>query len=358
VYFGPKFYMIARKRDVQVRTPSSLETNQSKFIITTAGGVGTQSRSRSRASRRSFADGSSVLLNFEEPPPSDDEVNALMGEVCDLLVAAAVLQDRKSGEEVLTQVKCGKEIGQDDEGQQDLQNALQGRSTPKTCFMKKEELLLFRSICSRLAKARFDFEKAGTQQQGGGGTTTTTPTTGKPSLKASSVITTGRSMCDRNSRSVSFAGDDSSTKSCDSKVATSPLLPESVPPIIAPLPLEKTEEVFAPTISDSSDLLCQQRIELDKKPTSCWSPILDDGDNEYDDPQDSSSHIETEALTDVISSSIEPPFREEEEETTTKISKRRKDIREQRRKQSKEELAEMRQRRQHRLAEREGTESQ
>jgi hypothetical protein len=366
VYFGPKFYKIARKRDVRVRTPSSLEKDQSMFA---SAGVGSQSRARSRVSRLSFADSSvgqnndsSVVLNFEEPPPSGEEVKTLMGEVCDLLVAAAVLQDQKSGEEVVQQQVEPETIGHNE-----AKHDLEGGPTQETYFMKKDELLMFRSICSRLAKARFDFEKAGTIQGG----TIQGGTIGKSSLKTSSLHTKGRSMTGRNSMSVSFADDDSSTRSSDSEVgpqlgtskdhptSTTPFgsknddgvavhekatLQESAPPIPL-IPLETTDEAFASTFSASD--LCQQRIDLDEeKPVSCWSPI---DNNDAPEPQDSSIKKMT-----VVPASIEPPSLEEK---ATRISLREV-IREQRRKQSKNDLAEIRQRRQERLAEREGKESQ
>jgi hypothetical protein len=238
--------------------------------------------------------------------------------------------------------------------------------------MKKDELLMFRSICSRLAKARFDFEKAGTQQG---------RTPGKPLLRASSMHTKSRSMSGRISRSVSFAGDDSSTTSSNSEGCaqlgtskdhptsfSSPLdtvppttpsvktndgvagqkasLQESAPPI--PLRLEKSDEAFASTFSAASEL-CQQRIELNDKSISCWSPVpahkLYDDDDDDDDAPDSSKVTAVPAI-----------IRESSPEKTKRISMREL-IREQRKKQSKHDLAEIRQRRQQRLTEREGKES-
>jgi hypothetical protein len=336
VYFGPKFFKIARKRDARVRTPSSLEKDQSMFA---SASVGNPSRARSRMSfDSSVRQNDSVVFDFDEPPPSGDEVKTLMEEVCDLLVAAAVLQDRKSGEEVVRQVEG--EIGHGERKQ--ALYVQEGGPTQETYFMKKDELLMFRSICSRLAKARFDFEKAGTQQGG---------TRGRPSLKASSMLTKGRSMSGRNSMSVSFAGDDSSATSSTSEVClqvgTSKSLQESAPP--TPLLME---EPFVSTFSAAD--LCQQCIELDEKPISCWSPIgsmlSNNQSQKLDDdapkPQDSSKVTAAPA-------NIEPPLLDKTTRSTL-----REEIREQRRKQTKDDLAEIRQRRSQRLTEREGKESQ
>jgi hypothetical protein len=196
VYFAPKWYAIVRHKDVRIRMTTARSnrrcppnhqspfpryngTRDSAVLSTNNGGgrkrswlshVGESSR---WSSNNNMMD-SQKTIDFEEPPPSSDELKLLMGEVFDFLAAAAAIQDDLKRSTLLPQGVSlsigGQGIGESNGKEHEFQGQIDGKGdkdddndsgelpNKDTYFMKKDELLLFRSICRRIGKARFDFE--------------------------------------------------------------------------------------------------------------------------------------------------------------------------------------------------------
>lgn len=114
VYFAPKFYAIVNKHD------KVIESDRSRIFSTAP--------SRGESDR------------FDEPPPGDDELRALMGEACHLLIQAKNDDDSEH---------LGVSLSQDGT-----------KSTiERANFFTRKDLMKLRTICSRISRAQFGWEE-------------------------------------------------------------------------------------------------------------------------------------------------------------------------------------------------------
>ena len=147
VYFGPKFYAIANKQDTTNSSRMSRASSVGGNRESLRSGMGLMAASN--ASLHGGGGGAGGALRsdlYDEPPPKSEEMKSLLLYARALLDEAALTRDVKEDEPKFKR--------NDEETNHVIEDF-----TEETHYMTRDDLSKLRDICTRIGKARFEWDE-------------------------------------------------------------------------------------------------------------------------------------------------------------------------------------------------------